>query len=596
MHNLHKNSGSPSPRKSIIHSQQGSPMAGKPRIFSMTAQVDELDRASETILPPSPYSAARKHVVQQQQQPSASEWNTSTNGSDSVKPVFSSSVQPPFKSPPNHHHHPHHVEQQQQLPPTPPSVHRGGSRSDNVQQRPQSQNVLQPGSSRSRRNSKSEEEAPTRPLSSQHVQPQSSRRKDSKSDEQPRPVSQLVQPQSSHSRKDLKSDEQPRPVSQLVQPQSSHSRKDSKSDEPQRPLSQHIPRTPSRTRKLSKPRPAADVISVYGSINGDIVLPSTPDSHHHHHRRTSSIQTLTKSHSTTPAANAAPHKPLFDSPKPDDDNAAPLEPAIELDEDTKSKAGIVLDDDPFARVEGVAMLRPLSSFGGEKEDDDNKDRESVVSGRSNEKKYGHRKSFSSIKGPSVSSLNGISSHVGLEEEEEKSPSTPPVVVVVEGVAPPTPVSPEEQHRTTTTTKKKKKKKKRHDDDGQTESTLAPMLETEVTSSVPVTSTEEQSLPELDLEMEMKLELEPEPEPEPILLPTCTIIDFLSDPQLLSSLLSFFTFYDWCLLSSLSKEIRKLLVQSPVLRETVLERFLKTVGYSRWIWDDPDPLLLSLQVR
>ena len=551
MHNLHKNSGSPSPRKSIIHSQQGSPMAGKPRIFSMTAQVDELDRASGTILPPSPYSAARKHVVQQQQQPSASEWNTSTNGSDSVKPVFSSSVQPPFKSPPNHHHHHHHVEQQQQLPPTPPSVHRGGSRSDNVQQRPQSQNVLlQTVESRSRRNSKSEEEAPTRPLSSQHVQPQSS-----------------------------------------------HSRKDSKSDEPQRPLSQHIPRTPSRTRKLSKPRPAADVISVYGSINGDIVLPGTPDSHHHHHRRTSSIQTLTKSHSTTPAA--VPHKPLFDSPKPDDDNAAPLEPAIELDEDTKSKAGIVLDDDPFARVEGVAMLRPLSSFGGEKEDDDNKDRESIVSGRSNEKKYGHRKSFSSIKGPSVSSLNGIGSHVGLEEEEEKSPSTPPVVVVVEGVAPPTPVSPEEQHRTTTTTKKKKKKKKRHDDDGQTESTLAPMLETEVTSSVPVTSTEEQqpeSLPELDLELELELEPEPEPEPEPILLPTCTIIDFLSDPQLLSSLLSFFTFYDWCLLSSLSKEIRILLVQSPVLRETVLERFLKTVGYSRWIWDDPDPLLLSLQVR
>ena len=573
MHNLHKNSGSPSPRKSIIHSQQGSPMAGKPRIFSMTAQVDELDRASGTILPPSPYSAAKKpstmHVVQQQQQPSASEWNTSTNGSDSVKPVFSSSVQPPFKSPPNHHHH-HHVEQQQHLPPTPPSVHRGGSRSDNVQQRPQSQNVLQPGSSRSRRNSKSEEEAPTRPLSSQHVRP--------------------------HSQKDSKSDEQPL----SSQPQSSHSRKDSKSDEPQRPLSQHIPRTPSRTRKLSKPRPAADVISVYGSINGDIVLPGTPDSHHHHHRRTSSIQTLTKSHSTTPAANAAPHKPLFDSPKPDDDNAAPLEPAIELDEDTKSKAGIVLDDDPFARVEGVAMLRPLSSFGGEKEDDDNKDRESVVSGRSNEKKYGHRKSFSSIKGPSVSSLNGISSHVGLEEEEEKSPSTPPVVVVVEGVAPPTPVSPEEQHRTTTTTKKKKKKKKRHDDDGQTESTLAPMLETEVTSSVPVTSTEEQQsepLPELDLELELELEPgpEPEPEPEPILLPTCTIIDFLSDPQLLSSLLSFFTFYDWCLLSSLSKEIRILLVQSPVLRETVLERFLKTVGYSRWIWDDPDPLLLSLQV-
>jgi hypothetical protein len=45
-----------------------------------------------------------------------------------------------------------------------------------------------------------------------------------------------------------------------------------------------------------------------------------------------------------------------------------------LDEDTRSKSGIVLDDDPFARVEGVTMLRPLSSFG-----EDDKDRESVVS-------------------------------------------------------------------------------------------------------------------------------------------------------------------------------------------------------------------------
>jgi hypothetical protein len=513
-----------------------------------TAQVDELNRAASfssgtTLPPPPPYSAAKKpsttmhHVQQPQPQPSATEWNTSR--SDFIKPVvFSSSVavQPPSTTP-----FKNHSEQQQQLPPTPPSVvhHNRGSRSvskkpddDNVvqqQQRPQSQNVLlQMIGSRSRKNSKSDE---------------------------PRPQSQHI-----HSRKDSKSDE-PRPQSQHI-PQS-RSRKDSKSDDEPRPLSQHIPRTPSRTRKLSKPRPATDVISVYGSVNGDIVLPGTPDSHHHH-RRTSSIQTLTKSRPTTPATT-------------------PLEPAIQLDEDTKSKAGIVLDDDPFARVEGVTMLRPLSSFG-----EDDKDRESVVSGRSNEKKYGHRKSFSSTKGPSVSSLNG-SSHVGLED---KSPSPAPVVVV-EGVAPPTPVSPEE-HRDRTTKKKKKKKKRHDDDDGQTESTFAPMLETAdaAVTSAPVTSTEEEPEPEPVLEPEPEPE---EPEPEPI-LPTCTIIDFLSDPQLLSSLLSYFTFYDWCLLSSLSKEIRILLVQSPVLRETVLERFLKTVGYSRWVWEDPDPLLLSLQVR
>ena len=274
-----------------------------------------------------------------------------------------------------------------------------------------------------------------------------------------------------------------------------------------------------------------------------------------------------KSRPTTPAAT--PPKPLFGLPN----DVPPLEPAIQLDEDTKSKAGILLDDDPFARVEGVTLLRPLSSYV-EKEEE--KDGESVNgdgggSGGSDEKKVRNRK-ISEI--PSIPSQSSLRSHVGLEEKKSV------VSLVVEGVAPPTPVSPEpEEHRKTTT--KRKKKKKRHDDDSQ--STVAAPILDDTNSDAAVTAAEEPEEPE------------PEPEPEPI-LPLYTIIDFLSDPQLLSLLLSFFSFYDWCLLSSLSKEIRILLVQSPALRETVLERFLKTVGYSRWIWDDPDPLSLSLQVR
>lgn len=75
----------------------------------------------------------------------------------------------------------------------------------------------------------------------------------------------------------------------------------------------------------------------------------------------------------------------------------------------------------------------------------------------------------------------------------------------------------------------------------------------------------------------------------------TLVQFLSDPHFLSILLSFLSFYDWCILSAISKDIRTLLVRTPELRELVLESYLKTVGYSRWIWDDQEPLSLSLQV-
>ncbi|KAG6910350.1 hypothetical protein DXG01_011419 [Tephrocybe rancida] len=70
--------------------------------------------------------------------------------------------------------------------------------------------------------------------------------------------------------------------------------------------------------------------------------------------------------------------------------------------------------------------------------------------------------------------------------------------------------------------------------------------------------------------------------------------YLGDAKLLGILLGFFSFYDWCMILSLSRDIRFMIVQSPMLRETVLERFLKTVGYARWGWNEPDPLSLSLQ--
>ena len=370
-----------------------------------------------------------------------------------------------------------------------------------------------------------------------------------KADEESRQSRHVPPMPGSHSRKGSNSDEQPRQVprsssqsrkdsrSDEQRPQSQHSRstKSSKSDE-QRLQSQHVPRSSpgSRSRKLSKPR--RDVISPK-----EIILPSTPDSHHH---RPSSVRTSTKSRPSSPVT--IPHPPL-PSPRP-----TPLEPAFQLDADTNSKAGIPLDDDPFSREEGMTLMK-LSR---------EEDKESV--NESNEKKnLRDRKTSKESSQPSLDSRGSVK--VGSVS-----------AAVVEGVAPPTPISPEEN--------KTKKKKKRRDHDNQSELTFVSVVADDSDSAV--TAAEEP---------EPNQESDSEPEPEPI-FPLYTIVDFVSDPQHLSSLLTFLSFYDWCVLSSLSKEIRKLLVETPELREPVLERFLMTVGYSRWRWDDPDPLSLSLQVR
>lgn len=75
----------------------------------------------------------------------------------------------------------------------------------------------------------------------------------------------------------------------------------------------------------------------------------------------------------------------------------------------------------------------------------------------------------------------------------------------------------------------------------------------------------------------------------------TLPGFLSDAGLLYSLLEYLTFYDWIMLYSVSKYLRKQLEDERDLREEVLERFLETIGYERWIWDEQEPLSLSLMV-
>ena len=75
----------------------------------------------------------------------------------------------------------------------------------------------------------------------------------------------------------------------------------------------------------------------------------------------------------------------------------------------------------------------------------------------------------------------------------------------------------------------------------------------------------------------------------------TLPGFLTDAGLLYSLLEYLTFFDWVMLYSVSKHLRKQLEDERDLREEVLERFLETVGYERWTWDEQEPLSLSLVV-
>ncbi|KAG2031114.1 hypothetical protein BDR03DRAFT_139118 [Suillus americanus] len=73
-----------------------------------------------------------------------------------------------------------------------------------------------------------------------------------------------------------------------------------------------------------------------------------------------------------------------------------------------------------------------------------------------------------------------------------------------------------------------------------------------------------------------------------------IVSHLADGSLLPHLLAYMTFGDWCALYAANKEVR-VLFESRVLREYVLEHFLRTVGYRRWSFEWAEPLALSLKV-
>ena len=71
---------------------------------------------------------------------------------------------------------------------------------------------------------------------------------------------------------------------------------------------------------------------------------------------------------------------------------------------------------------------------------------------------------------------------------------------------------------------------------------------------------------------------------------------LLHPQLLCALLQYLTFYDWCILQGVNKSLRSQLSHVRELKEEVLERYLSTIGYARWVWEEDEPLAISLRVK
>ncbi|GLB40878.1 hypothetical protein LshimejAT787_0900930 [Lyophyllum shimeji] len=260
---------------------------------------------------------------------------------------------------------------------------------------------------------------------------------------------------------------------------------------PQPPVEQP---TPPRTRKLSKSRAAPQSSANFSNPTSTTTTNGTYQ------------RTPVKMRPTTPISPGRAG-------------------SIQIDSDV---LGIPLDDDPFARVDGVKMLKPLSrpatpptgttdavGTGGER-----------LKSREGKKGSGSEEMLSDAGSRSV--LTKIGSQPGTNMGQESIPS---------------------EH-------------------GRRVNGFSRAVETELpTVAPPVIGG-----------MEGKDYL----------------TGFLADPHLLGTLLGFLSFYDWCMILSLSRDVRFMIVQNPMLRETVLERFLKTVGYARWAWNEREPLSLSLQ--
>ncbi|KAF7313847.1 hypothetical protein HMN09_00542200 [Mycena chlorophos] len=213
------------------------------------------------------------------------------------------------------------------------------------------------------------------------------------------------------------------------------------------------------------------------------------------------------------AAHRTLTKPRPTTPQRKRSNAALVE------EPTRAST-LMLDDDPFAKVEPIRMLKPTSRDG-----------------------------------PPHSATASTSSFSVLEEERPVTPEAPSFEEPVDTTpprrsTPPSPVTPEDYRVA--------RSRRRGNELGKAPPSSIAGIEVRETRI---------------------------PGPFPL-------VNFVLNPQLLAAFLEYLSFYDWCVLSAVTKAVRGRLVASKPLREVALERYLRTVGYARWDGEG-DPLELSL---
>ncbi|KAF5339725.1 hypothetical protein D9611_009086 [Ephemerocybe angulata] len=327
------------------------------------------------------------------------------------------------------------------------------------------------------------------------------------------------------------------------------------------------PRSGSGGRKLSKARhPPTDMSMLLsnGSTTSIISVESLHSSNHGH-------RTLAKVPPTPP-----PHE---------------YEPPMQVDEETRSNAGIPLDDDPFAKVEGVKMLSPLGPGGAGGADPVPMVSAlpavlSPVAAAAAAKEGSIRKLKTKASKGDLSVVAPLAAAV--EPAAEKSADAASASVVGDAAGEVTP-APKKKVKETPEEKEARRKERRERRAREKEAkALAKLAAAAGIASPTLEASGDQGIEPIVGEELEALNLEKAQET------SFPLNRFVSNPQLLTHLLSYLSFYDWCILSSVTREVRVTLVQSPHLREEVLERYLKTVGYARWAWEDREPLSLSLQ--
>ena len=229
---------------------------------------------------------------------------------------------------------------------------------------------------------------------------------------------------------------------------------------------------------------------------------------------------------------------------------------------------LFLDEDPFARAEGVKMLKPRLSCSSVSEDGHIKvpstslppsAKASLTSQSSDDVPMS-----SDTPPPPNTSLPPVPKAPQSSDDVPMSPDTPPPPKTEQ--SPPTPVTPGDY------------KAARQQRRGQWLEKAPPPAVAEVVAK------------QLSMEEEQVEEQPREPSPPPTYFP---IMAMLSDANLLPLLLSYLSYPEWLALYSANKQVEGLF-QSRILREFVLERYLSMVGYSKWNYEWVEPIALSLK--